>query len=261
MVGRGIELQARHNRNQSVRQSDENAILVVSEEKVQCYRQSLYFFNFILSGLGLALLSMGVVMRVRPDDILLPSWALYWFITLGLFQIIFGVLAARGAVLAKKNIKQGQFNWWLFTFLVAITLVLLFELFIVAISIVKSLDVKQSDVSEGSDFILDYAENSLKSEMEEREDFWWNWQKSWECCGWNNNTIPDKLATGKYCTTDSFTSAKPCKDDVEDYLVSNVVVLIIFAGVFMMSQMFVCFSACQLACCIQAMEPVYSSHS
>jgi hypothetical protein len=60
-------------RQKSVRASDDLAVLVVPNKAKQ-YRKALYFFNFVLTGLGLSLISMGIVMQIKEEDILMPSW-------------------------------------------------------------------------------------------------------------------------------------------------------------------------------------------
>merc|ERR1719493_290523 len=117
---------------------------------------------------------------MNPDDILMPSWLSYWFIVLGLFQIFFGVMASRGAVKAKTYIMQGRVNIYLNIFLLFMTIVLLCELFCVLIIVVKQSGWDQEDVNKGSDFVVDYLEDSLTTEFEKRDSFWWEVQKSWE---------------------------------------------------------------------------------
>jgi len=245
-------------RMKSVHAKQEDVVLVVPTI-AQRYRNWLYGFNFVLAGLGLTLISLAVLMYLNPDKVLMPSWSLWYFLVMGLFQLIFGLVAARGAVLAKKRIERGQCNWYLIVFQCFMSLLLLFELLIVAMIVISSLSVKQDEVSGGSNFVSTYLETSMEKEFENRDEFWWEVQKSWECCGWDNNTIPDTLATGKFCTTDSDLSAQTCKGEMTDYVQTNQYYLIGFGSIFMLAQMMVWYSACQLGCCIQAMEPVYSS--
>lgn len=250
-----IELQGRQ---KSVRASDDLAVLVVPNKAKQ-YRKALYFFNFVLTGLGLSLISMGIVMQIKEEDILMPSWMTYYMCPLGTFQLILGLIAARGAAMAKKHIESGRLNWWLYLFLIVMTVFLLVEFVFVFMAVIEQAKVENKSLEEGGTTILTYIEDSFVDELKDREEFWWEWQKTWECCGWKNNTIPDELATGKFCTTDASTSAENCKEDLENYINNNAVGLIIFLAVFILSQMFVWYSACQLGCCIQAQEPVYSS--
>jgi len=256
-----IELGGRKQQSDARKLGNQNAnadeILVVPS-KAQGYRKALYFFNFILGGLGLTLLSMAVVMYVRPDDVLMPGWLVWYFGVIGIFQLMFGAIASRGAVVAKRSIETGLYNYYLFGFLIFMTTLLIVEIVMICVVVVKESGWNQENVNDGSDFLTEYIEDSLKNEFESREAFWWEIQKSWKCCGWDNNTIPDSLATGKFCTTDMSTSAPACKDDMTEYVKDNSLFMIIFGSVFLLSQMFVWYSACQLGCCISAMKPVYA---
>jgi len=232
--------------------------ILIVPSKAQSYRKTLYLFNFILAGLGLTLISMGIVMIFRSDEILMPEWLVSYFICIGLFNLLFGMIASRGAVEAKQRIERGQVNYWLMFFLVFMSALLLIELLCIGIIVIKEANWDQDQVNEGSDFLTGYLEDSLVNEFESRELFWWEIQKAWDCCGWNNNTIPDTLATGKFCTTDTDTSAPACKDDMEEYINHNKVFMIIFSTLFLLAQLSVWYSACQLGCCIQAMKPKYA---
>lgn len=232
--------------------------ILIVPSKAQSYRKTLYLFNFILAGLGLTLISMGIVMIFKADDVLMPEWLVSYFLCIGLFNLFFGMIASRGAVVAKQRIESGRYNGWLMFFLVFMTTLLIIELVCVGIIVIREANWDQDTVNEGSDFLTDYLEKSLVNEFESRELFWWEIQKAWDCCGWNNNTIPDSLATGKFCTTSAETSAPACKDDMESYIKDNMVFMIIFSSLFFIAQFSVWYSACQLGCCIQAMKPKYA---
>jgi len=253
-----IELTGR-SKAKSTRAKLQDAVLVVPS-KSQKYRKILYIFNFILFGLGLSLISMACCLWVWPDKFMAPEWLAWWFISLGVFQCILGSFAARGAVLAKKKIESGRRNHYLNCFIVFMSLLFLFETTVMFVVIVKTADVDQEQLQTVSDTMVDEFEGAMKRELERRKDFWWDMQKTWECCGWKNNTIPDPLATGKFCTTNTVTSYQSCAELFGDFFTKNLVFVIIFAVVFGLSQCAVCCSACQLGCRIQAQEPVYSSH-
>merc|ERR550525_1258953 len=99
-------------------------------------------------------------------------------------------------------------------------------------------------------------EASVMTLADKKPTAWWDWQKVAGCCGWNNNTIPNTLATGKFCTQDPATSADSCKDTFMT-LTDDSWIVFTFCGVFFLAEVLVCVSASCLACWIQAEEPCY----
>merc|ERR1719433_666792 len=103
--------------------------------------------------------------------------------------------------------------------------------------------------------VTDKLESSLIDVAKDKPAAWWDWQKALECCGWANNTIPDPLATGKFCTQDTDTSHPPCKEKLLDtgsgWLVGA------FGGILFIAQSCVCMSSWCLCYWIQAEEPCY----
>lgn len=253
--GHGVELQQR---KKSVHVGQNEIILTVPSVH-RTYKRTLYIFNFILSWLGLTLVSMGIVMNVLKENVLLPSWMMWWFFGLGAIQLLLAAIANRGAMVFSKNLRQGGINWFLHVFLVFMTLFVLIEVSFAIITAVDQANIAAGNIDDKTNFVMTAVEDQLKEELNERESFWWEWQKSWDCCGWENNTIPDPLATGKYCTTDPAESQDPCKEVMNEYLDKNKAIIIVFAVAFLCSQMFVWYSACQLGCCIHAQEPIYAS--
>jgi len=233
--------------------------VVVVPSKIQPYRKALYVFVFILGGLGLTLVSTGVLCHINPDEVLVPSWLFNLFILIGGVVIGLCILASRGATVAKKTIETGSINWWIYVFLLIMTLLLLGELYIITVSILHTSEIEQKEVQTVTSSTFDFLEDALLTELKNREAFWWEWQKSWQCCGWQNQTIPAPLATGKFCTTDDETTAPSCAKTFIDFINENVIVVSSVAGVFLLTEIAIWYSACQLGCCIKAQEPVYSS--
>jgi hypothetical protein len=56
---------------------------------------------------------------------------------LGTFQLILGLIAARGAAMAKKHIESGRLNWWLYLFLIVMTVFLLVEFVFVFMAVIE----------------------------------------------------------------------------------------------------------------------------
>ena len=117
--------------------------------------------------------------------------------------------------------------------------------------------VQNDTVTERSESLSNSFERSLKSKLEKQEEAWWDWQTEFKCCGYENNTIPDSLATGKYCTTDEDTSADPCKDQLWEDVGEQALPIAGFIFFFLCLQTAVCVSSLCLSCIIKAQEPVY----
>ena len=59
-----------------------------------------------------------------------------------------------------------------------------------------------------SDVLTEALETQLRDQAIDNPEAWWDWQKTFQCCGYDNNTIPAPLATGKYCTSSELTSLR-----------------------------------------------------
>merc|ERR1712013_808444 len=112
--------------------------------------------------------------------------------------------------------------------------------------------VSSESANSSSDGLTDSFESALKGQLTEEAELWWDWQKTFSCCGYDNNTIPSQLATGKYCTTDPDTSANACKEQLWDDLAENALPFAVFAAAFFTIQLTVCVSGMCLACIIKA---------
>lgn len=228
------------------------------------YRNALYFFNFLFTGVGLTCLLLGSYMKYTAEETgvegsLLPAWLFNWAIGLGVMAIIFGSIGARGAVLTVTHIEQGTQNWYLIGVTMFFTLLLLIELGMGCMLMIEENSELGDQVGnmEERNFIWQTMDEKIEATWKEKQMSWYDWQKTLECCGWKNNTIPAELATGKYCTDDKETTYPACKPKIWALFTDDLFVmagmLIVFVGI----QVVTCCSSYCLACSIQAQEPCY----
>lgn len=236
-----------------------NTVLVVPT-KARKYRKALYIFNFVLTGFGLTCLSLSVVMLSLSSQTFFPEWAFQILLTLAFIILIIGGLGGRGAVVSFKCLQFGELNYWLIVLTLLVGALIAAE-FVAGAWAVVSWNVVSSESAESkSDGFTENFESALKTQLTNEPELWWDWQKTFDCCGYDNNTIPSSLATGKYCTTDPLTSATACKDQLWDDLASNSLPFAIFGVVFFLIQVTVCVSGMCLACIIKAQEPIYKDN-
>jgi len=233
-----------------------NTVLVVPT-KARKYRKALYIFNFVLTGFGLTCLSMSVAMLSLSSETFFPEWAFQLLLFIALVVLIIGCLGGRGAVVSFKTLQHGDYNYWLIVLTTVVGILIAAEL-VTAVWAVVSLGVVSSDTATTqSDGLTESFEVGLKDQLTNEPELWWDWQKTFECCGYDNNTIPSPLATGKYCTTNTLTSADPCKRQFWADVDSNALPFAIFGIAFFAIQLTVCISSMCLACIIRAQEPIY----
>jgi hypothetical protein len=233
-----------------------NTVLVVPT-RARKYRKALYIFDFLLTWLGLTLLCLSIVMLSYSDETFFPAWLFTSLLIVSLIVLVVGGLGGRGAVVSFRKLEEGTQNWWLNSLTVLVGALLLVE-FGMLIWLVIEYGALQSDaVSNKTDVLSTVFENSLKEELQQQTELWWDWQKTFECCGYDNNTIPSPLATGKYCTTDHGTSATECKTVLWADIEGEALPLILFLIAFLAMQIVVCVASMCLACIIKAQEPIY----
>merc|ERR1712083_819677 len=92
------------------------------------------------------------------------------------------------------------------------TVFILGELYITVWAVSESGLIQHEMLQSHTDWMTKQIENTITALAEDKPTAWWDWQKVADCCGWVNNTIPDPLATGKFCTTDAATTAPGCKN-------------------------------------------------
>merc|ERR1712083_1210032 len=112
---------------------------------------------------------------------------------------------------------------------------------------------RSANVKEFTGDLMVTFEEKLEEHLTTIPVAWWDTQKFFECCGWDNNTIPHPLATGKFCTTDPSLSEQACQGKLLN--TDQAWVYGMFFGILFVSQGMVCGSSCCLACWIQAEEP------
>ncbi len=233
-----------------------NTVLVVPT-KARKYRKALYVFNFVLTGFGLTCLSLSIVMLSLSNKTFFPEWAFQILLVIAFIVLFIGGLGGRGAVVSFKCLQYGEFNYWLMVLTLLVSLLIATEL-VGGVWAVVSWGVVSSETADSkSDAFTENFENTVRQQLTNQPELWWDLQKALECCGYDNNTIPSPLATGKYCTTESSTSATGCKDQLWQELADNSLPFAIFAIAFFAIQLAVCISGMCLACIIKAQEPIY----
>ena len=238
------------------RNKTQNTVLVVPT-KARKYRKALYIFNFVLTGLGLTCLSLSIVMLTLSSETFFPEWTFQVLLAIAVLVMFFGGLGGRGAVVSFKALQQGTYNYWLIVLTLLIGALIAVELVGGVWMIVSYGFVESDSVENKSDGFTESFESSLKQQLSNEAELWWDWQKKFECCGYDNNTIPSPLATGKYCTTDPTTSYVECKSKLWQDIGDNSIPIAVFAVFFIGIQLTVCISAMCLACIIKAQEPIY----
>ena len=224
-----------------------NTVLVVPT-KARKYRKALYIFNFVLTGFGLTCLSMAVVMGVLSDETFFPAWSYFVLGAIAFLVLFIGGLGGRGAVVSFRSLQYGENNYWLILLTALIGMLLAAEVVMVVWGIVSWGVVSSASAQGQSDALTETFETALKDQLTNEPVAWWDWQKTFDCCGYDNSTIPAPLATGKYCTTDIYTTAPPCKDKFWADVSENILPFGVFAGVFVIIQLTVCVSGMCLAC-------------
>lgn len=223
-----------------------NTVLVVPT-KARKYRKALYVFNFVLTGFGLTCLSLSIVMLTLKSQTFFPDWAFITLLIIAFIVLFIGGLGGRGAVVSFKCLQHGEYNWWLMLLTLLVGLLIAAEL-VTAIWGIVSWGIISSDTAESkSDGFTESFEAELKKQLTDQPELWWDWQKTFECCGYDNNTIPSPLATGKYCTTDTLTSETACKERLWSDLADNSLPFAIFGIAFFAIQLTVCISGMCLA--------------
>jgi len=238
------------------REKTANTVLVVPS-RARKYRKALYIFDFVLSCCGLASLLLASIMLSYASKTFFPNWVFQVLLGIGILTIILGAFGGRGATVSYRCLEEGSQNFWLITltFLMG-TLILLEILAVVWITV--SYGVVSSHAVDSQEKTLSIQfEDSLKSKLKQNENAWWDFQKTYYCCGYDNNTIPAPLATGKYCTTDPTLSAQPCKTKLWNDVAKQAIPISVFVLAFLVMQISVCASSVCLACVIKAQEPIY----
>eukprot|EP01083_Nonionella_stella_P071070 190650_1 len=233
-----------------------NTVLVVPT-KARKYRKALYLFNFILTGFGLTCISLAVVMLRLSSQTFFPDWAFSIVLSIGVVIIIIGFLGGRGSVISFHCLQKGDYNWWLIALTLLMSTLIAAEVVGGAWGIVSWGVIKSDTASEKSDAFTQVFEAELKGQLTAQPDLWWDFQKQLLCCGYENNTVPAALATGKYCTTEATTSAPGCKEQIWTEIENNMLPFVIFGVSFFLIQTAVCVSGMCLACIIKAQEPIY----
>jgi len=251
----GVQGQPAHLfRNKSV-----NTVLVVPT-KARKYRKALYLFDFLLTWLGMTAACLSIYMMKNSSGTLLPSWIFTALLVVSLIVLVIGGLGGRGAVVAFRRIEDGEINWWLVGLTMLVGTLLTLELATGIWIITEYTSLTTNSLHSKQDSLSLLFQNSLKSQLDKENEFWWDWQANFDCCGYDNNTIPSPLATGKYCTTNNATSAPECKAVLWAKLGNEAEPLAIFFVVFLLFQFIVCMSALCLGCVIKAQEPIYRDY-
>lgn len=264
---------ARHFRNRTA-----NTVLVIPT-RARKYRTALYIFDLVLTWLGLTCIAMACVMFVLASQTFFPSWMVALLLALGIIVIIVGFLGGRGAQVAFRKLRNGEYNFWLIVVMYCtyISNILFLKsinkkqniqltiisgvLLLVEVSGITWITIQSGIINEGTSTATEEytskLEVILKNEISRNEDIWWDFQKRFECCGYENSTIPDPLATGKFCTTDENTSADGCKSKLWGQIESQIFYVIGFLVVFLSMQMIICVSSLCLGFLIHPQEPIY----
>jgi len=201
--------------------------------------------------------TLSIAMLALADQTFFPTWAYQFLLALGLLTLLIGSLGGRGATVANRCLEHGNYNWWLVALAFLVSGVIIFEIICAVWLTVEYGVIESESISKQSDVFAVQLEQSVKSQLKSQPEAWWDWQKNFECCGYDNNTIPNELATGKFCTTDTFTSGPPCKDQLWADIDDQAIPLAVFMALFFIGQVVVLVSSVCLACVIQAQEPIY----
>ena len=221
--------------------------MLVVPTKARKYRKALYIFNFVLTGFGLTCLSLSIVMLTLSNKTFFPEWAFQILLAIAFIVLFIGGLGGRGAVVSFKCLQYGEYNYWLIILTLLVGILIAAEL-CAGVWAIVSWGVISSDSAESqSDGFTQSFESGLRDQLTNEPELWWDWQKTFDCCGYDNNTIPSPLATGKYCTTDTSTSAPACKTQLWDDVGSNSLPFAIFGIAFFAIQLTVCISGMCLA--------------
>jgi len=231
--------------------------VLIVPSKCKKYRRVLYVLDFILTGFGLTMFCMALAMIFHKDSsAVLPAWTFVWLIIIGSVIVVLGIFSGHGSQVARRKIERGQWNWWLVLVGFLMTVFIVAELYLAVWAISEANIVKNEMLQGHTTWMTGQIQNSIQSLAENKPTAWWDWQKLASCCGWSNNTIPDELATGKYCTSDADTTADSCKDVFMTAITGSWIILL-FLGLFFIAELMVCVSATCLSCWIQAEEPCY----
>lgn len=196
-------------------------------------------------------------MFVISSKTFFPDWAIGLLMAIAIVVLFIGVLGGRGAMIAWEKLSYGNYNYWLIVLTIIVGILMLLELASGVWLVVEFGVISNTSLNEKSDGLTASFENSIKSQMTKESDAWWDWQKQFECCGYDNNTIPAALATGKFCTTSNETSAVACKEKLWADVGEKSLPISIFMILFMLIQLIVFISALCLACIIKPQEPIY----
>eukprot|EP00485_Elphidium_margaritaceum_P000740 CAMPEP_0202687370 /NCGR_PEP_ID=MMETSP1385-20130828/3069_1 /ASSEMBLY_ACC=CAM_ASM_000861 /TAXON_ID=933848 /ORGANISM="Elphidium margaritaceum" /LENGTH=232 /DNA_ID=CAMNT_0049342151 /DNA_START=53 /DNA_END=751 /DNA_ORIENTATION=+ len=220
--------------------------------KARKYRNALYVFNFVLIGFGLTCVAMSVSMLRLSSETFFPDWMFQVLLSIAVVVLIIGLLGVCGASSSFDRLQEGKLNFWLIVLTALMSALIVAELVmgvwgIVSFEVVSAPEAATTQSSGATE----QFETGLREQLRTEPELWWDWQKTFECCGYDNNTIPSPLATGKYCTTDIVTSASPCKLQFWADISSNTLPFTIFGIVFFAIQLMVCVSSMCLGCCLR----------
>ena len=179
-----------------------NTVLVIPT-KTHKYVNSLYVFNFLLTGLGLTSLLFSFVMLGFRGKTFIPTWVFTILILFSIIVLILGFLGGYGGALSYEKIISGSWNWFLVLLVVIISLLMITEIIIGLWIIIEYIILENTNTNYVS--FTNSMEIALKNSLLDNSELWWDLQKQFNCCGYDNNTIPDPLATGKFCTTNTLT--------------------------------------------------------
>jgi len=243
-------------RGKVYREKTVNTVLVVPS-RARKYRKALYIFDFVLSCCGLTALIFASIMIFYSNQTFFPNWVFQALLGVGILTMILGALGGRGATVSYRCLEEGSQNFWLILLTFVLGALILVEVLMVVWIAISYGVVSNHAVNAQEKTLSVEFENSLKSKLEQQESAWWDFQKQYDCCGYDNNTIPSPLATGKFCTTDPTLSAKPCKTKVWQDVAHQAIPITVFVFAFLVMQISVCASSLCLACVIKAQEPIY----
>jgi len=246
----------RKGRGRILRVATEHTVLIVPS-KTKKYRRVLFVMDFVITGFGLTFFCLAIAMIFSDLSTVLPDWTFIWLLVIGGTTVVLGVFSGHGSHVAKKKIERGRWNCWLVFVALVCSILILAELTLGIWAIGEAKLIDNELLAEGTSFLSDFFQETIENMARARPTAWWDWQKVGNCCGWQNNTIPDPLATGKFCTADMATSAESCVDVFMDAFQSSYFILIGIA-LFFIAEVMVCVSSTCLACWIQAEEPYYA---
>lgn len=231
-------------------------VVLIVPSKCKNYRRVLFIMDFVITGFGLNFFALALAMVFSGETVVLPHWTFIWLLVIGGTNVLLGVFSGHGAEVSRRKIERGQWNFWLLFVAFVFTILILFELFLGFWAFGESKLIENEILQDSTSFITDYVQTTIEKLAEAKPTAWWDWQKIGDCCGWQNNTIPDPLATGKWCTHHVETSAESCMDKLIGMLKTQYLILV-GLGIFFVTEVMVCISSSCLACWIQAEEPCY----